>query len=213
VKRTIPTADFRAVVDQAIRERHDEHGDGGLDRLAREVEASGLMSYAAAARGFNRIRTQPTVSVDFVDRVLTAIGRPDIFVELVPLDVDELVDEPKRRGGWSRPDRHRFARAEVETIYRLHTELGLSLREIARRLYPRLGYASEASCLETIRLSLKREGFRARPQPIATTLSNQARRQRPAGETKSEYKRRRRREPHGYRDSRTGEWRTVSDAA
>jgi hypothetical protein len=114
----------------------------------------------------------------------------------------------RRRGGWKRPDRHRFSRAQLEKIAALHAE-GASLRAIARSLYVRLGYSSEASCLETLRLSLAREGFRVRPPSSATALANRARRRRLPGETKSAYKRRMRREV-GYRDSRTGEWKVAT---
>jgi hypothetical protein len=114
----------------------------------------------------------------------------------------------KKRGGWKRPDRHRFTRQQLEKVAALHAE-GASLRAIARGLYARLGYSSEGSCLETLRISLSREGFTVRQRSSATALANRARRKRLPGETKNEYKRRMRREV-GYRCSRTGEWKVAA---
>lgn len=127
------------------------------------------------------------------------VGRPCAFCDTT------LV---RRRGGWKRPDRRRFTRQQLETVHALHVQ-GASLRAIARGLYERLGYASENSCLDTLRLSLKREGFSVRRQGAATALTNTVRRKRLAGESVNEYKRRRRREV-GYRDTRTGEWKVAA---
>lgn len=113
----------------------------------------------------------------------------------------------RKRGGWKRPDRHAFTRPELETIAALH-QRGHSLRAIARGLYERRGYASEGSCLESIRAGMRREGLSVRRPGAATAACNRARRQRPAGESTAAYKRRMRRE-RGYRDTRTGEWRRV----
>ncbi len=116
----------------------------------------------------------------------------------------------KRRGGWKRPDRYRFTRKNMETIYVLHSQ-GVSLREISRQIYERCGYASASSCLETIRTELRLYGFGVRDQGAATAASNAARRKRLPDEDKNAYKRRMRREK-GYRDSRTGEWKHAQAA-
>lgn len=54
-----------------------------------------------------------------------------------------------------------------------------------------------------------REGLKARPQTQATADANRKRRARPDNESKNAYKRLRRRE-HGYRCSRTGEWKVAA---
>lgn len=116
----------------------------------------------------------------------------------------------RKRGGWTRHDRRRFTRAQCEAMHQAHLR-GASLRQIARTVGPKLGHwSSEASCLETIRLSLKREGLEVRTQAAATAAANRQRAtQRLPGEDKNAYKRRVRRE-RGYRDSRTGEWRKAA---
>lgn len=125
-------------------------------------------------------------------------GRPCAWCDTVTV---------RKRGGWCRPDRRRFTRADCEKIAAAHAA-GASLRAISRQLYERLGYSSPNSCLETIRASLKREGLAVRQQTAATAAANRARRVRQPGETPNDYKRRVRRE-RGYRDSRTGEWKVA----
>jgi len=114
----------------------------------------------------------------------------------------------RKRGGWKRPDRYRFTRRELQAIHATHMR-GPSMRAIARGLWRRLGYASEHSCLGALLDAMHREGLRPRTHSEATALANRARSKRLPGETKNEYKRRVRRE-HGYRDSRTGEWRLAA---
>jgi hypothetical protein len=79
----------------------------------------------------------------------------------------------KRRGGWKRSDRH--ARSLISTrhakeIHAAHLR-GTSLREISRRIYTQLGYATDGSCLEGIRAALDREGLAVRAQGTATAAS------------------------------------------
>ena len=117
----------------------------------------------------------------------------------------------KKRGGWTRPDKaaeSRVTRSHALAIHVAHCQ-GLSLREISRRVWERLGYSSPDSCLEGIRTALAREGLSVRPQDAATAAANRARGKRLPGEDKNAYKRRQRREV-GYRDTRTGEWRKAA---
>lgn len=222
----IPAAAFLRALPELERE--------GFQAVGRMVAAQTGEKPQSIERGLRRMADgeQATVGFDLADRILTALGRPEAMLELAPLDTVLEVglgwckhcrtrqpEEPGetcpdcghvlvRRGGWRRPDRHRFSEDEVRTIYRLHMDLGFSLREIARRLYERMGYASPSSCLETLRQNLRYQGLMPRRPGQATAVANIARRQRPAWETKSAYKRRMRRE-RGYRDSRTGEWRVA----
>lgn len=117
----------------------------------------------------------------------------------------------RKRGGWKRPDRaqtSRISRSQALAIHAVHCQ-GLSLREIARRTWQKLGYSSEGSCLEGIRAAFDREGLNSRTQTQATAAANRERRARPDNESKNAYKRRRRRE-HGYRCPRTGEWKVAA---
>lgn len=128
------------------------------------------------------------------------VGRPCAWCDTITV---------RKRGGWRRPDRQRFTRAQLEVFATLHAR-GATLRDIGRALYQRLGYSSPQSCSECIRESLHREGLYVQPQGAATAARNRAARQRPADEDKNAYKRRMRRE-RGYRSPRTGEWRIAQE--
>lgn len=102
----------------------------------------------------------------------------------------------KKRGGWKRPDRRarsRITTAQANAIHVAHLN-GMSLREISRRVYTQLGYASDASCLEGIRAALDRERLPVRAHSAATAAANRARGNRLPGEDKNAYRRRVRRE-------------------
>jgi hypothetical protein len=117
----------------------------------------------------------------------------------------------RKRGGWKRPDRERLShitRSQALALHAAHCQ-GLSLRHLSRVTWEKLGYASPHSCLEGIRYALKRENLPVRVHATATAAANRARSIRLPGESKNELKRRRRRE-HGYRDSRTGEWKVAA---
>jgi len=119
----------------------------------------------------------------------------------------------RRRGGWKRPDavaRSRISRNQARAIHSAHIQ-GRSLRDIARSTWQTLGYSSDKSCLEGIRTALQRERLAIRPQGEATSRANSERSMRLPGESKNDFKRRRRRE-YGYRDTRTGTWR-IADRA
>lgn len=116
-----------------------------------------------------------------------------------------------KRGGWKRPDRaarSRITRPQALVLHQAHLK-GKSLREIARAVHVSLGYATDKSCLEGIRAAFDREGLPRRTQAAGTAKSNRDRAKRLPGESENEYKRRRRRE-HGYRCTRTGEWRVAA---
>lgn len=119
----------------------------------------------------------------------------------------------RRRGGWERPDvraRSRISRNQALALHAAHTQ-GRSLRDLSRITWETLGYASDKSCLEGIRCAFDREALTCRKRIAAVQLSNRQRSTRLDGETRSEFKRRRRRE-YGYRDTRTGEWRKARQA-
>lgn len=131
-------------------------------------------------------------------------GRPCVWCDTIVVE---------RRGGWQRPDRaatSRISRQQALVLHAAHVQ-GMSLRHLSRTVWQKLGYASEASCLEGIRHAFAREGLSARSQQQATAILNKERSMRLPGETRPEFKRRRRREL-GYRDSRTGEWRVAGQA-
>lgn len=133
------------------------------------------------------------------ERTVVDVGRPCAWCDTIVI---------RKRGGWKRPDmarRSRINRSQALALHAAHCH-GLSLRRLATVTWTKLGYASEQSCLEGIRYAFKREGLRVRAQSEATAKANVERSTRLPGESKNEFKRRRRRE-HGYRDSRTGEWR------
>lgn len=136
------------------------------------------------------------------ERTVIEIGRPCAWCDTIVV---------KKRGGWKRPDRaqtSRISRVQALALHAAHCQ-GLSLREIARRTWQKLGYSSEGSCLGGIRAAFDREGLKPRAQTQATADANRKRRARRADESKNAYKRRRRRE-HGYRNSRTGEWKVAA---
>jgi hypothetical protein len=131
----------------------------------------------------------------------TDLGRPCVWCDTRTV---------RRKGGWKRPDRHArslITAAQARALHQAHRTR--SLRDLSRSAYQALGYSTPNSCLEGIRAAFDREGLTGRDQPTATAQSNVARSTRLPGETKNEFKRRRRRE-HGYRCSRTGEWRVAA---
>jgi hypothetical protein len=132
---------------------------------------------------------------------VTDLGRPCVWCDTRTVS---------KRGGWKRPDlqaKSRISPAQAKAIHAAHLN-GMSLRAIADTTWETLGYASAHSCLEGIRSAFVREGLKPRTTSDATSLSNRWRSMRLPGETTNEFKRRRRRE-HGYRDSRSGEWRVA----
>jgi len=137
-----------------------------------------------------------------VEWTVTDLGRPCVWCDTITV---------RKRGGWTRPDMHarsRISPAQAKAIHAAHIE-GRSLRDLSGTTWKALGYASACSCLEGIRAAFDREGLVGRDQAAGTAASNVARSTRLPDETKNEFKRRRRRE-HGYRDSRSGEWRVVA---
>lgn len=84
---------------------------------------------------------------------------------------------PKRRGGWKRPDKvARVTEAQLRALHLVHVQQGLSIRELGRRIWERVGYASEKSAANSISAGWKRLGLRARPKSEATALANVQRR-------------------------------------
>lgn len=109
---------------------------------------------------------QDTIREDALDRLLVAIGRPELYVELVPL-------VKNGRGGytWTNPHPSRkLTEEQVHAAYLLHTDGGLSLRELGRQLYERLGYASSKSCAVALSDAFKRDALKARDRVEATRL-------------------------------------------
>lgn len=208
-----------------------------LNRWVEQGGLISSLTAAQQRRAFD-IRTGKVqlVGVDVAERLLLAIGEEhQLNALLPPLDDDgpwngeeawcptcrercscnvgrpcAWCDTPtvKRRGGWKRPDRQRFTRQQAEAIAAVHAS-GVSLRAISRAMYQKHGYKTPQSCLETIRLTLKRDGLAVRPRAAATAANNRARRVRRPDETAQDYKRRMRRE-RGYRDSRSGAWKVAA---
>lgn len=132
---------------------------------------------------------------------VTDVGRPCVWCDTLTV---------RKRGGWKRPDlqaRSLITPAQARALHEAHRTR--SIRDLSRATYKALGYTSPESCLEGIRAAFDREGLIGRDQGTATAAANVARSMRLPDETKNEFKRRRRRE-HGYRDSRSGEWRVVA---
>ena len=82
------------------------------------------------------------------------------------------------RGGWRRPDRAAtslLTEPQVYALHRAHME-GASIRELGRRVWERIGSASERSAANVICDAFRRHGLPARSRSEATAKANAARR-------------------------------------
>jgi hypothetical protein len=88
----------------------------------------------------------------------------------------------------------RLSEADIRAIQWRHYVGYESLRSICRELWQEKGYASDKSMLNTVCDTLALYGLKKRSQPEMTAHSNRLRSTRLEGETKDEFRRRRRRE-------------------
>lgn len=112
-------------------------------------------------------------------------------------------EETRKRGRGGKPkgvhgkleDRH------LRALHRLHSEQGLSLRELGRRIWEKAGYANAHSAGMAISYGFRRLGLPALSQAEATARANEARRaaDSPGTADRSAYKKWRRRQKGGYR--------------
>jgi hypothetical protein len=100
------------------------------------------------------------------------------YTALVDAGVCSWCDGPlierKRRGGWKRPDLHggRYTDAMLRALYRAHIEQGLSINELAKRTYARVGYKTHGSAASRISEEWQRLGLPARDRIEATRLAS-----------------------------------------
>ena len=93
---------------------------------------------------------------------------------------------PRRhRGGKPRWKHSRIKPAHLEVLHRIYVEEQVSVRELARRVYQRLGYASAESCAESLYTAFAVAGYELRSVSDALRLRNtkHGRRAREAGES------------------------------
>lgn len=119
-------------------------------------------------------------------------------------DTPTVSEIPKKRGGWKRPDLQgpRFiTEKQLRALHRLHTDEGISARELGRRIFETAGYATANSALMAILGGWRRLDLRSLPRTEAAVRSNIARRQAgsPGTADQRAYKRWRRKRNGGYR--------------
>lgn len=78
----------------------------------------------------------------------------------------------RRRGGWKRPDAvGRIGEQHARVLHQAY-ERGLSLNQIAERVWQRFGYASSHSCQVALHGAFKRYGLPRRDQKEATRAAS-----------------------------------------
>lgn len=73
----------------------------------------------------------------------------------------------------------KISRNQLGQARKMHVEQGMSMRAIARELYPKTTYASEKSLLNALLEQMKRQGWAVRDQSTATAVANRERAFRP----------------------------------
>ncbi len=107
------------------------------------------------------------VGVDTADRLLVALGMPEALNDLAPYQ------PTKRSGTWTAPHPLRKLTPEqVAAAHRLHWDGGLSIRELGRQLYERLGYSSAKSCAMALSTAFARAGLHRRDRIAATVAAS-----------------------------------------
>lgn len=79
-----------------------------------------------------------------------------------------------KRGGWARPDLRggRYTEAQLRVMYRAHIEQGLSINQLAKRTYKKVGYGSHHSAATRVSEEWRRLGLPARERIEATRLAS-----------------------------------------
>lgn len=153
--------------------------DNGLDCPRQQLNPT-------LERALSRWRSGGKADVYVVDEVLVCI---DVHLSELP---DELWIEPKQtktvapdRGGTPPGLYGRLNDSALRVLHRLHSERGLPVKELARRVYGRAGFASAGSAESAIREGFKRLDLPVRRQPppehrrcegIKSTYPNKGRR-------------------------------------
>lgn len=78
----------------------------------------------------------------------------------------------RRRRGGRRPGFGRLSDAALRALHRAHVEQHLSINELAKRVYERVGYASHGTAATQISAGWKRLGLKARDRIEATRLAS-----------------------------------------
>lgn len=110
-------------------------------------------------RAIHRIEhEQAVVSIDLADRILVRLGLQTMLAELAGPP-----SPGKRSGLWTRPHPLRkLSPEQVAAAHKLHAA-GMSIRELGRQLWLKLGYASPGSCANAISDAFKRGGLARTP--------------------------------------------------
>jgi hypothetical protein len=110
---------------------------------------------------------QTTIRLDALDRLALALDRPWLVSECAPPE-----PSTKRSGVWAKP--HPLRRLTPEQVTAAHTLHvgGMSLRELGRQLYERLGYASAKSCTMALSQAFRRAGLTRRDRIEATVAAS-----------------------------------------
>jgi len=162
----------------------------GLLAIVDEWVAAGGQLYVTLdpteCRWLLRLRSGETAGcpVDRADRLLIALGLHDRLGELLP-----PVNPGRRSGLWSKPHPLRkLDERQIAAAHRLHIEGGLSLRELGRQLWERLGYSSPHSCAQALSDAFRRAGLPRRDR-VAATIAASTTHGRGARANKAAYKR------------------------
>lgn len=151
----VPIAPLLEAVDRWIAE-----GDGRnqVERDLGEVLARRIRDWRSGNASW--------ATLPVADRLLCLVGRPYLLREIAP--------PPKTRGGYTWPNPHplrKISQRQVEACWTLHQN-GVSIRELGRHLWERLGYASPHACAAAISEAFKRDGLKARDRLEATRQAN-----------------------------------------
>jgi hypothetical protein len=107
------------------------------------------------------------IEIATVDRVLTRCETTDSIWTLYP-----DLEAPRRRRGGKPAGKYRLLTDDqVRAIHRVHTQGGVSLRELARQLHERYGYASAQSMTNCLSAAFDTLGLDARDRIESVRLT------------------------------------------
>jgi hypothetical protein len=85
----------------------------------------------------------------------------------------EPMDVPRRRrGGRPKWKYSRISKPQLEVLHRVYVDEQLSVRQVAERVWERLGYKSTQSCAESLDRLFRENGYQLRDRIEATRLAS-----------------------------------------
>lgn len=106
-----------------------------------------------------------TIGIDTADRLLIALDMPGTLNEIAP------PPKPPPLRSTPRPDR-KISPEQIKAAHKLHWDGGMSINELGRQLWQRLGYSSAVCCANQIGAAFQREGLPRRDTVAASVAAS-----------------------------------------